>query len=91
MVDVVNRIVGFVLGALVVFFIVTQPVAAAALARSIGGSLYRAAENTSTFVLESTGTPASETPAPEPDPRPPGVYGDHGRIEIVPRPDGAGG
>ncbi len=49
-----NRVVGFIVLALVVFFIVTQPADAAHTVRMIGSTLRSAAESVSVFFSELT-------------------------------------
>lgn len=46
-----KKIVGFVAIALVIFFIVTQPTAAAAFLSSIGTMLYNAAQSVTNFFV----------------------------------------
>ena len=47
-----RRIVGFLVLALVLFFIITQPKAAADVVQNIGAALYYAAESIGTFFKE---------------------------------------
>ena len=47
-----RRIVGFLVLALVLFFIITQPKAAADVVQNIGAALYDAAESIGTFFKE---------------------------------------
>ena len=47
-----RRIVGFLVLALVIFFIITQPKAAADVVQSIGATLKDAAESITTFFRE---------------------------------------
>lgn len=87
-----SRIVGVAVAALAVWLVITQPVAAAELARSGMAALTAAADGAGRFLLELTDVVPAATPSVgEPSARPPGIYGDHGRIEIVPNPDGSTG
>jgi hypothetical protein len=47
-----NRVVGFIFLALVVFYIITQPKDAAHLVQNIGGTLRDAAESVTVFFSE---------------------------------------
>jgi hypothetical protein len=47
-----RRIVGFLVAALVIFFIITQPRSAAASVQSIGATLRDAADSITTFFTE---------------------------------------
>ena len=48
----INRVVGFLVLALVVFFIVTQPRSAAHVVQSLGSTLREAAESITVFFRE---------------------------------------
>jgi large-conductance mechanosensitive channel len=50
----INRVVGFLVLALVIFYIVTQPRSAAHTAQSIGHTLRNAAESVTVFFSEVT-------------------------------------